>query len=57
MAGIGVKLNKIYSKNTITTNLIGFAYSTIITIAPMIVVIGAVIIMQLLLGFNKLDYF
>lgn len=57
MAGIGVKLNKIYSKNTITTNLIGFGYSTIITIAPMLVVIGAVVIMQLLLGFSKLDYF
>ena len=57
MAGIGVKLNKIYSKNTITTNLVGFGYSTIITIAPMLLVIGAVIIMQLLLGFSKLDYF
>ena len=57
MAGIGVKLNKIYSKNTITTNLVGFGYSTIITIAPMILVIAAIIIMQLLLGFSKLDYF
>ena len=57
MAGIGVKLNKIYSKNTITTNIIGFAYSTIITIAPMVLVIAAIIVMQLLLGFTKLDYF
>lgn len=57
MAGIGVKLNKIYSKNTITTNLVGFGYSTIITIAPMLLVIGAVILMQLLLGFSKLNYF
>ena len=57
MAGIGVKLNKIYSKNSITTNLLGFGYSTIITIAPMIVVIGAIILMQLILGFSKLDYF
>ncbi len=57
MAGIGVKLNKIYSKNTITTNIIGFGYSTIITIAPMVLVIAAIIIMQLLLGFTKLDYF
>ena len=57
MAGIGVKLNRIYSKNTIATNLVGFGYSTIITIAPMILVITAIIIMQLLLGFSKLDYF
>ena len=57
MAGIGVKLNKIYSKNSITTNLLGFGFSTVITIAPMIVVIGAIIVMQLLLGFSSLDYF
>ena len=57
MAGIGVKLNKIYGKNTITTTLVGFGYSTVITIAPMILVIGAIIVMQLLLGFSKLDYF
>ena len=57
MAGIGVKLNKIYSKNTVTTNLLGFGFSTIITIAPMIVVIGAIIVMQLILGFSDLDYY
>lgn len=27
MAVIGVKLNKIYGKNTITTNIIGFFYA------------------------------
>lgn len=56
MAGIGVRLNRIFSKNTITTNLIGFGYSMVITIAPMFLVIGAVIIMQKLLGYSKLDY-
>lgn len=56
MAGIGVRLHRIYSKNTITTNLLGFGYSTVITIAPMVLVIGAVMIMQLLLGFSKLGY-
>ena len=56
MAGIGVRLNRIYSKNTITTNLLGFGYSTVITIAPMILVILAVLIMQLFLGFSKLGY-
>lgn len=52
MAGIGVKLNHIYGKNTLTTNLAGMAYSTIVTIAPMIVVIAALIVMQKLLGFS-----
>ncbi len=56
MAGIGVRLNRIFSKNTITTNLIGFGYSMVITIAPMFLVIGAVLIMQQLLGYTKIDY-
>lgn len=56
MAGIGVKLNRIFSKNTITTNLIGFGYSATATIAPMCVVILAIIIMQRLVGFTKVGY-
>ena len=46
MAGIGVRLNKIYGKNTLTTDIIGAGYSTLLTIAPMLVVIGALIVMQ-----------
>ena len=42
MAGIGVRLNRIYEKNTIASNLYGFLYSTIVTIAPMLVVFIAV---------------
>lgn len=56
MAGIGIKLNKIFSKKTITTNLVGFGYSAVITIAPMLLVITAVILMQMLLGFSKVGY-
>ncbi|MDO5154843.1 MAG: exopolysaccharide Pel transporter PelG [Eubacteriales bacterium] len=56
MAGIGVKLNRIYGKNTIATNLVGFGYSSMITVAPMFVVIGAVVLMQYLLGVFKLGY-
>ena len=56
MAGIGVRLNKIYNKNTITTNVVGFGYSTVITIAPMFLVIGAVMLMQYLLGFSQIGY-
>lgn len=56
MAGIGVKLNKIFNKNTIATNLFGFGYSAVITVAPMFLVIGAVLIMALLLGVAKIDY-
>ena len=56
MAGIGVKLNKIYGKHTITTNLFGFGYSTMITIAPMFLVILAVMAMQWVLGVSKVGY-
>lgn len=56
MAGIGVKLNKIYSKNTVSTSLFGFGYSTAITIAPMFFVILTVMLMQYLLGFSSLGY-
>ena len=34
MAGIGVKLTNIYKKNTLTTDIIGVGYSTVVTIAP-----------------------
>lgn len=57
MAGIGVKLNKIYEKNTITTNLVGIGYSAIVTIAPMLVVILALMLMQELLGFSTAGYY
>ena len=56
MAGIGVKLNKIYSKRTVTTNLIGLGYSSIITVAPMFLVILSIIVMQLLLDGFLLGY-
>lgn len=56
MAGIGVKLNKIYSKRTITTNLIGFGYSSVITVAPMFLVILSIIVMQLLVDGFLLGY-
>lgn len=56
MAGIGVRLNRIFSKNTITTNLFGFGYSMVITVAPMFLVILAIMVMQYFLGFSKLGY-
>ncbi len=56
MAGIGVKLNHIFGKNTLTTNLVGFGYSTLITIAPMLLVIGAIFAMQKILGFETVGY-
>ena len=56
MAGIGVKLNRIYRKNTITTNIIGFFYSTVVTIAPILVVIINLMLMEKVLEFNTVRY-
>lgn len=56
MSGVGVNLNKIYGKRTLTTNLIGFGYSMILTVAPMILVIGAVVIMQELFDVASMNY-
>lgn len=57
MAGIGVRLNRIYQKNTITTNLVGFFYSTVVTIAPLLVVIINLMLTQLVLKFNTVSYY
>lgn len=56
MAGIGVKLNQIYHKNTITTDIVGFFYSTVVTIAPILVVIINLMLMQKVLKFNTVRY-
>lgn len=47
MAGIGVRLNRIFEKNTLTTNLVGFFYSTVVTVAPMFVIIINLILMNI----------
>lgn len=56
MAGIGVKLNRIFEKNTIVTNLAGFAYSTMSTVTPMVVVILNVVLMEYFLDFDSLGF-
>lgn len=56
MAGVGVKLHRIYGKNSIVSKMAGFVYSTILSIAPMLLVILSVLIMGKLLGFSKVGY-
>lgn len=56
MAGIGVKLNKLYEKNTLITTISGISYSMIITIAPMIIGMLMIWGMSYLLDFRELDY-
>jgi len=56
MAGIGVQLNKIFEKNTLTSDLFGFCYSTTVTIAPMVLVIANLMLMEHLFGFSTVGY-
>lgn len=56
MAGVGVKLNKLFGKHTIATNLVGFVYSSAITVAPMFLVILEIVIAGWVLGFNQLGF-
>lgn len=57
MAGIGIKLNRIFEKQTIATHLVGFGYSTLTTIAPMFLVIGSIAVMQVLLHYSDVGYY
>ena len=56
MAGIGVRLKRIYEKQTLVAHLVGFAYSIMVTIAPMLVVIGTVMLMSIVLGYDQVGY-
>ncbi|MCI9598096.1 MAG: exopolysaccharide Pel transporter PelG [Firmicutes bacterium] len=56
MAGIGVKLNSIFEKQSIAADLVGFAYSTAVTVAPMFVVILDILLMGYVLGFDEVGY-
>ena len=56
MAGIGVKLNRIFEKKSVFANLVGFTYSTVATVAPMILVISAIVLMGWVLGLNRSEY-
>ena len=52
MAGIGIKLQKIYEKKTILAYLTGFGYSAVVTF----VVIGTIMLMSQLLGYENVGY-
>lgn len=56
MAGIGIKLNRVFRHRSLGMHLYGFAYSALVTVAPVFVVIGAVFISQIILHFETVDY-
>ena len=56
MAGIGIQLTKIFDKHTLTTSLYGIGFSIMYTIAPMLVVVGCLLGMYKVLGFDMVEY-
>ncbi len=54
MDGIGSRLSKIFEKNTLMAYLIGFAYSSMSTVAPMFVIILNILLMGYFLDFSSL---
>lgn len=57
MAGIGIQLNRIFNKRTFLSTLHGVLFSVVNTVAPMLVVIGCLLLMFSLLGFDQTSMF
>ena len=51
-----VAYGKFFDKKSIAAHLVGFVYSTISTVAPMFVVIGNIMLMSYVLGYDTLSY-
>ncbi len=56
MAGIGIQLTKIFDKHTVTSSLYGIGFSIMYTIAPMLIVVGCLLGMYEILGFDMVEY-
>ncbi len=56
MAGIGIKLNRVFKKNTMGMVAYGSVYSMLATVAPMLLVIGTMLLMYYFLGFSTVGY-
>ncbi len=56
MAGIGIQLNKVFKKRTITSSVVGVGMSIVYTIAPMLLIMLSLLIMYRILGFDTVGY-
>lgn len=56
MAGVGVKLNRCFEKKSIATDIIGIAYSVVITIAPVLMVVFGILLMGFILQIGEAPY-
>jgi uncharacterized membrane protein len=56
MAGIGFELKKLYRKKSIFTNVRAYAYSSLVTVGPMLLCMVMVAVMQYLQNTVKMSY-
>lgn len=57
MAGIGIRLNRIFKRHTLGSMIYGSAYSMLATVTPMLVVIGTMLLMYVFLEFETVRYY
>lgn len=56
MAGIGFELKRIFKKGSILSTIEGVGYSSIVTIGPMVMVIGTLLLLYRILEYTSVSY-
>lgn len=56
MAGIGVKLNRLFEKKSIAADIVGITYGVVITIAPIFMVVIGILLMGNMLELGEVSY-
>lgn len=57
MASIGNQLNKYFQRESLASRILGLVYGSCLTVAPMLLVTGLVMLMQWAMQFNTLVYY
>lgn len=56
MASLGKTIKKSFERGSISSTLVGILASTLTTIAPMLLIMGGIILLYVLLGYNSVVY-
>lgn len=56
MASLGKSIKKSFEKGTISSTLVGVLFSTLTTVAPMLLIMGGIILLYILLDYNSIVY-
>ncbi len=56
MAGVGVKLNRLFEKKSVAADVAGITYSVVITIAPILMIVAGILLMGNMLKIGEAPY-